>query len=70
MAGEEGLEPPNARTKTWCLTTWPLPNTYERYYKLLAICVRVLVQDLLFDLLALRAQTAGTLLLGRSLHKH
>ena len=25
MAGEEGLEPPNARTKTWCLTTWPLP---------------------------------------------
>jgi pimeloyl-ACP methyl ester carboxylesterase len=26
MAGEEGFEPPNARTKTWCLTTWPLPN--------------------------------------------
>jgi hypothetical protein len=25
VAGEEGLEPPNARTKTWCLTTWPLP---------------------------------------------
>ena len=25
MAGEEGFEPPNARTKTWCLTTWPLP---------------------------------------------
>jgi hypothetical protein len=29
MAGEEGLEPPNARTKTWCLTTWPLPNVYK-----------------------------------------
>ena len=26
MAGEEGLEPPNAGTKTRCLTTWPLPN--------------------------------------------
>ena len=25
LAGEEGLEPPNARTKTWCLTTWLLP---------------------------------------------
>jgi hypothetical protein len=27
MAGEEGFEPPNAGTKTQCLTTWPLPNT-------------------------------------------
>lgn len=27
MAGEEGLEPPNAGTKTRCLTTWPLPNS-------------------------------------------
>ena len=26
LAGEEGLEPPNARTKTWCLTTWRLPT--------------------------------------------
>ena len=26
LAGEEGFEPPNARTKTWCLTTWRLPN--------------------------------------------
>ena len=25
MAGTEGFEPPNARTKTWCLTTWPRP---------------------------------------------
>ena len=25
-AREEGFEPPNARTKTWCLTTWLLPN--------------------------------------------
>jgi len=28
MAGTEGFEPPNARTKTWCLTTWPRPNNY------------------------------------------
>ena len=26
MAGAEGFEPPNARTKTWCLTTWRRPN--------------------------------------------
>ncbi len=26
LAGMEGFEPPNARTKTWCLTTWPHPN--------------------------------------------
>ncbi len=32
MAGGEGFEPPNARTKTWCLTTWPTPN----------ICINVL----------------------------
>ena len=25
VAGEEGFEPPNAWTKTMCLTTWPLP---------------------------------------------
>ena len=25
MAGAEGFEPPNARTKTWCLTTWRRP---------------------------------------------
>ena len=25
MAGEEGFEPPNAGTKTQCLTAWPLP---------------------------------------------
>ncbi len=25
LAGEEGFEPPNASTKNWCLTTWPLP---------------------------------------------
>ena len=29
MAGTEGFEPPNARTKTWCLTTWPRPNNFE-----------------------------------------
>ena len=26
LAGMEGFEPPNARTKTWCLTTWRHPN--------------------------------------------
>ena len=26
MARVEGFEPPNARTKTWCLTTWPHPT--------------------------------------------
>ena len=31
MAGEEGFEPPNAGTKTRCLTTWPLPN-YQTYF--------------------------------------
>ena len=30
MAGAEGFEPPNARTKTWCLTTWPRPK--DAYY--------------------------------------
>lgn len=25
MAGGEGFEPPNAGTKTRCLTTWPTP---------------------------------------------
>ncbi len=25
LAGAEGFEPPNARTKTWCLTTWRRP---------------------------------------------
>ena len=25
LARAEGFEPPNARTKTWCLTTWPRP---------------------------------------------
>ena len=27
LAGDEGFEPPNARTRTWCLTTWRIPNT-------------------------------------------
>jgi hypothetical protein len=31
MAGEEGFEPPNAGTKTQCLTTWPLPNSLGRF---------------------------------------
>lgn len=26
LAGDEGFEPPNAWTKTRCLTTWPIPN--------------------------------------------
>ena len=35
MAGTEGFEPPNARTKTWCLTTWRRP-TADRYMLLLS----------------------------------
>ena len=26
MAGDEGFEPPNAGTRTQCLTTWRIPN--------------------------------------------
>ena len=26
LAGDEGFEPPNARTRTWCLTTWRIPS--------------------------------------------
>jgi hypothetical protein len=40
MAGGEGFEPPNARTKTWCLTTWPTPNGLgltERFYRKMQI---------------------------------
>ena len=29
MAGMEGFEPPNAWTKTRCLTTWPHPNALD-----------------------------------------
>ncbi len=33
MAGVEGFEPPNAWTKTMCLTTWPHPsNLVKNYY--------------------------------------
>ena len=31
LAGAEGFEPPNARTKTWCLTTWPRPKIYVSF---------------------------------------
>jgi hypothetical protein len=43
MAGMEGFEPPNARTKTWCLTTWPHPNKILEYYKVLGVINPVLV---------------------------
>ncbi len=29
LAGPEGFEPPNARTKTWCLTAWRRPITHH-----------------------------------------
>ena len=63
LAGGEGFEPPNAGTKTRCLTTWRTPNKYVK-------CgagppaSKVLVPDRLIILLALRAQTAGVLPLG------
>lgn len=31
LAGEEGFEPPNAGTKTRCLTTWRLPKALEYF---------------------------------------
>ena len=31
LAGDEGFEPPNARTRTWCLTAWPIPITNVNY---------------------------------------
>ena len=34
-AGEEGFEPPNAWTKTMCLTTWRLPNIFKNYFTIL-----------------------------------
>ncbi len=30
MAGVQGFEPRNARTKTWCLTAWRHPNKIKR----------------------------------------
>ncbi len=30
MAGVQGFEPRNARTKTWCLTAWRHPNNNKR----------------------------------------
>ena len=33
MAGDEGFEPPNAGTRTRCLTTWRIPNTLARNAK-------------------------------------
>ena len=30
MAGDEGFEPPNAGTRTQCLTTWRIPNEQEK----------------------------------------
>ena len=42
MAGVEGFEPPNAWTKTMCLTTWRHPKTLVsipyRYLFLLGVC--------------------------------
>ena len=67
MAGEEGFEPPNAWTKTMCLTTWRLPSVTLRL-----LCVKppgdkVLVRHGLFvyDSLSLRQPCA--LPLGRIL---
>ncbi len=33
MAGMEGFEPPNAWTKTMCLTTWRHPNSFHSILK-------------------------------------
>ena len=56
MAGVEGFEPPNAWTKTMCLTTWPHPiinNGMLQYCQV----AKIWSMDY-FDLLARCAQTA------------
>ena|GEM_PF-2729202 len=45
MAGEEGIEPPNAWTKTMCLTTWRLPNVWMRLTTAKSPGDKVLVMD-------------------------
>ncbi len=35
LAGMEGFEPPNARTKTWCLTTWRHPKIQMIVYHII-----------------------------------
>lgn len=32
MAGDEGFEPPNAGTRTQCLTTWRIPKERPHNY--------------------------------------
>lgn len=39
LAGMEGFEPPNARTKTWCLTTWPHPNMYLSHSNVFTVVI-------------------------------
>ena len=58
VAGVEGFEPPNAWTKTMCLTTWRHPNVCGTVAEPLNGKVVVHVMDGLFALLALCAQTA------------
>lgn len=59
VAGVEGFEPPNARTKTWCLTTWPHPNICQSPFPVQITAV-VLVRDLIMIFLfLLLAKTAG-----------
>lgn len=47
MAGEEGFEPPNAGTKTQCLTTWRLPNAgrVERYKNVSLLVTDVIIRN-------------------------
>ena len=40
MAGDEGFEPPNTRTRTWRLTAWPIPTT-DLHYILLSLHILV-----------------------------
>ena len=35
VAGDEGFEPPNAGTRTQCLTTWRIPNKIAKSNKLI-----------------------------------
>ena len=66
LAGMEGFEPPNARTKTWCLTTWPHPNINLKYIYILTSVdgFGPSIETRTILLYSLRSDRPGTLPLG------
>ena len=45
LAGDEGFEPPNAGTRTQCLTTWRIPNMSGLFYVFADLFCNVLVPN-------------------------